>query len=159
MRTVSNMRKSNPDFLTEINEATDSLMKEFIAWNDIQEELKEGGYTHNHYCDEEMTHKRHIFGAIAERFVLEDIDYKKWEWFETPWVGTDGNTGEEAYVVDFIMTDSSEPEQGILGFYVTRNHRFWYALPLAELMEDGIVVYEVNSIHTALNISGERTVL
>ncbi len=146
------MKRSNPAFQDTLGEAVDCLMEEFVAWNDIQNELLKGGFANNCYSDGEMAAKRRVFTAIAERFVLEDIDYRQWEWFETPWVGTDGNTGNVAYVIDFVKKGVDEPEMGILGFYVTRNHRFWYALPLAEQLEGNVSVYEVNSIDTALGI-------
>ena len=146
------MKKSDPAFQEALSEAVDSLMTEFLAWNDIQRELHAGGYTSSYYAEEEMACMRSAFTVIAERFVLEDIDFKEWEWFETPWVGTDGNTGNIAYVIDFVRKGVDEPEFGILGFYVTRNHRFWYALPLAEELEGNVSVYEVNSIGAALGI-------
>ena len=146
------MKKSNPAFQDILSEATESLMAEFMAWNDVQRELHAGGYTSNYYAEEEMPCMRSAFTVIAERFVLEDVDFKEWEWFETPWVGTDGNTGNIAYVIDFVRKGVDEPEFGILGFYVTRNHRCWYALPLAEELEGNVSVYEVNSIGAALGI-------
>ena len=149
---VRNMKRSDPAFQSTLSEAVDCLMREFIAWNEIQLELHASGHTSNYYTEGEMTYKRRVYTAIAERFVLEDVDFREWEWFETPWVGTDGNTGNVAYVVDFVKRGTDEPEMGILGFYVTRNHRFWYALPLAEQLDGNAGVYEVNAIETALNI-------
>ena len=146
------MRRNDPAFQNTLSEAVECLMAEFVAWNEIQRELQAGGYRSNFYIDEEMPHMRRAYTAIAERFVLEDIDFKQWEWFETPWVGADGNTGNVAYVIDFVKKGVDEPEMGILGFYVTRNRRFWYALPLAEQLDESGGVYEVNSIGTALGI-------
>jgi len=147
------MKRTDIYFREALEDATDCLMREFVAWNEIQAELRHGGYANNHYCEQEIAHKRGAFRAIAERFVLEDVDYRRWEWFETPWAGTDGNNGGEAYVIDFVMMGVDEPEMGILGFYVTRNHRFWHALPLTEFAENGnLAVYEVNDIQTAINI-------
>ena len=146
------MKKSDPAFQATLSEAVDCLMKEFIVWNDIQKELHAGGYTSNCYSEGEMARKRRVYTAIAERFVLEDVDFRQWEWFETPWIGTDNNTGNAAYVVDFVKKGIDEPEMGILGFYVTRNARFWYALPLAEQLDGNASVFEVNAIESALGI-------
>ena len=146
------MKKGTAEYEKTLAEATSWLFDEFLRWNEIQGELKVKGYENDHYGDGEVARERSVFKAIAERFVLEDIDFHDWEWLETPWVGTDGNTGNRAYVIDFVRKGVDEPEFGILGFYVTRNHRFWYALPLAEELEGNVSVYEVNSIGAALGI-------
>ena len=146
------MKKNDPSYQDALQEASAWLIKEFIAWNDIQKSLKEKGYEHNCHDEEELDSMRHVFEAIAERFVLEDVEFRSWEWFETPWAGTDGNTGREAYIVDFVLSNNDEPEFGILGFYVTRNAFFWFALPLAEVMYGGLSVCEVNSIQAAIDM-------
>lgn len=146
------MKRNDPAFQDALSEAVDCLMAEFVTWNEIQRELQAGGYASNLYTDDELPHMRRAFTAIAERFVLEDVDFRQWEWFETPWVGADGNTGNVAYIIDFVNKGADEPEMGILGFYVTRNSRFWYALPLAEQLDGNMGFYEVNSIGTALGI-------
>ena len=146
------MKKNSPEYEDALYEATTSLFDEFLRWNEIQRELKDKGYPNNHYDDGEVLRERSVFRAIAERFVLEDIDCSEWEWFETPWVGTDGNTGFEACLVDFVMQGPSEPELGILSFYVTRNAHFWYAIPLAEMPsdEEGLTLCQTNCIHDAV---------
>lgn len=137
-----------------IHEATVWLFDEFLRWNVVQGELKAKGYPNSHCDDGEMARQRHAFQAIAERFVLEGVDFRDWQWFETPWAGNDDSTGNMAYVIDFVKKGVDEPEMGILGFYVTHDHRFWYALPLAELFDGGAGVYAVNSIETVLGILG-----
>ena len=146
------MNAADPTFHETCGEAASWLMREFLAWNDIQESLREKGYESNCHDAGELEGMRRAFAAIGERFVLEGVDYKAWEWFETPWAGTDGNTGREAYIVDFVLSGVEEPELGILGFYVTRNDRFWFAIPLAEVMDGGVTVCEVNSIQAAIDM-------
>lgn len=144
------MRRNDPLFHNSVDEATAWLMKEFIEWNTLQAELKAKGYEHNYYNENEADRMRLAFRAIAERFILEDIEYQHWAWFQTPWAGTDGNTGMEAYIIDFLPLDV-EAGTGILAFYVTRNLHRWFAIPLAELKDAfGLNTYEVNSIGEAL---------
>lgn len=146
------MKKTHPLFQNRLNDAVTQLMAEFVAWNDVQKELKEKGYSHNHYDEKELSRERFVFLAIAERLLLEDIPYENWKWFETPWAGIDGNTGMEARVVDFLLPDADETLLGVIGFYVTRNRRFWYALPLVEVPSThGTITCEANSIQDALN--------
>lgn len=147
------MKKDAPGYDDALREAASCLFDEFLRWNEIQGEFKKKGYSNNHYDDGEVEHERNLYWAIAERFVLEDVDYSDWEWFETPWVGTDGNTGFEAYMVDFIKKDLGEPDTGILAFYVSRNHHFWYAIPLAEMPsdEEGLAICYVNCIQDAID--------
>ena len=75
------------------------------------------------------------------------------KWLETLWAGGDGNTGFNAYVVEFVPSTQAEAGLGILSFYVTRNERFWFATPLAELPStDGISkTFEVNAVQDALD--------
>lgn len=146
------MKKGSAEYNETLREATAWLFDEFLRWNETQGELKAKGYPNNHYGDGEVAQERRLFQAIAERFVLEDVDFSDWQWFETPWSGTDANTGREACIVDFVTTDDDVSGWGILAFYVTRNRHFWYALPLAEMpSEEGISTYEVNCIQDALD--------
>lgn len=146
------MKKNDPAFDSALDKATVFLMDEFLRWNEIQGELKAKGYESNHCSDEEIAHERNIFKVIAERFILEDVDYRRWQWFETPWAGTDGNTGGEAYIVDFLMEQSGEVGWGILAFYVTRNKHYWHAAPLAEISSnEGLGLYQTNSIQQAID--------
>lgn len=146
------MRKGSPEYGNVLQEATAWLFDEFLRWNETQGELKAKGYENNHYGDGEAERERRVFRAIAERFVLEDIDFRDWQWFETPWAGTDANTGREACIVDFVTADESDAGWGILAFYVTSNRHFWYALPLAEIpFAEGISTYEANCIQDALD--------
>ena len=149
------MRRKDLYFQMAVDEATDHIMREFVAWNKTQRELKESGYDHNWYDEGEMNRMRSAFQAIAERFVLEDIDCKRWSWFETPWAGADGNNGGESYIIDFVMTDGEGLVLGLLGFYVNNSNRFWHALPLAEVVDDGnLVTCEANDIQAALDALG-----
>lgn len=146
------MKKTDPLFQEQLNHTVTQLMSEFVAWNSIQKELKEKGYSHNYYDGREFEQEQAVFLAIAERLLLEDISCESWQWFETPWAGLDGNTGMEARVVDFLVSDADETVSGVLGFYVTRNRRFWYALPLAEVLsKQGTITCEANSIQDALD--------
>ena len=147
------MKKNSPEYEDALRRATASLFDEFLRWNEIQRELRDKGYPNNHYDNGEVARERNVYRAIAERFVLEDIDYREWEWFETPWVGTDGNTGFKAHMVDFVKKGVDEPELGILAFYVTRNAYFWYAIPLAEMPLDGegLIVCQTNCIQDAID--------
>lgn len=94
-----------------------------------------------------------LYEAIAERFLLEDADYSAWQWLETLWAGGDGNTGFDAYVVELAPSAPSESSLGILSFYVTRNERFWFAAPLAELpgIDGSMETFEVNAVQDALD--------
>lgn len=94
-----------------------------------------------------------LYEAIAERFLLEGADFRAWRWLETLRAGDDGNTGFNAYVVEFVPSAQAEAGLGILSFYVTRNERFWFATPLAELPStDGISkTFEVNAVQDALD--------
>lgn len=145
------MRKTDTAFKKKLLAATDWLMGEFASWNDVQGELQAKGYAHNHYDKDEMRHLRGMYRAIAERFVMEGVDFRAWKWLETPWVGTDGNTGREAYIVAFAPVGETGP--GILSFYATRNGYFWYALPLAELPAPGggLRTFEANCIQDAFD--------
>ena len=146
------MKKTDPLFQEQLETIHAKLIEEFLAWNDIQRELKEKGYPHNYYDERELERERSVFLAVAERLVLEDIPCKSWKWFETPWAGIDGNTGMEARVIDFLIYDDDETVSGIFGFYVTRNRRFWYALPLAEILsKHGTITCEANCIQDALD--------
>ena len=146
------MKKNDPLFQERLNDTVARLMDEFLLWNDIQEELKEKGYPHNYYDEKERARERSVFLSIAERLLLEDIPCEYWKWFETPWAGIDGNTGMEARIVDFLISDTDETISGIVGFYVTRNHRFWYALPLAEVLsQHGAITCEANCTQDALD--------
>ena len=137
------MKSTAPEFEEFVQSATEWLMSEFIHWNETQGKLKELGYPNNHYDVEELLHIRNAFRAIAERFVLEDVDHTGWQWLETSWAGTDGNTGEEAYTIDFMATDPQQVGWGLLSFYVTRNEGFWVAMPSIEAMG-------TNSIQSAI---------
>lgn len=146
------MKKGSTEYEITLREATAWLFDEFLRWNETQGELKAKGYQNNHYDDGEVARERRMFQAIAERFVIEDVDFSEWQWFETPWSGTDANTGREACIIDFTMLDESTAGWGILAFYVTRNRHFWYALPLAEMpSEEGVSTYEANCIQDALD--------
>ncbi len=92
-----------------------------------------GGYENNFYDEEKVARERRLYEAVAERFLLEDADFRAWRWLETLWAGGDGSTGFNAHVVEFVPSAQAEPALGILSFYVTRNERFWFAVPLAEL--------------------------
>lgn len=149
------MRKNAPAFPDEMKRAANHLMEEFLRWNDVQAELRERGYPHNHYDRTELSRERLVFQAIAERFVLEDEDWAKWKWLDTPWAGSDGNTGMDACVVDFV-SDAADGPSGVLGFYVAKNHLFWHALPLAEVAgAGGPIIYEANAIWDAISIMDE----
>lgn len=52
-----------------------------------------------------------------------------WKWFETPWAGTDGNTGRKAYIVDFLRDTRGAESEGILAFYIMHNRHDWFAVP------------------------------
>lgn len=147
------MKKNDPLYQDQLDDAVARLMEDFLAWNVIQGEQRDKGYVHNHYDEEELAKERLVFRAIAERLLLEDVPFEDWKWFETPWAGTDGNTGMEARIVDFLVADTEETVSGIIGFYVARNRRFWYAIPLAEIAgeENLLDVYEVNCVQDALN--------
>lgn len=147
------MRKADSLFQTKLDEATDWLMGEFVRWNAIQGELLAKGYENNSYGEEEVARERRLYEAVAERFLLEDADFGAWQWLETLWAGGDGNTGFNSYVVEFVPSAQAEAGLGILSFYVTRNERFWFATPLAELPStDGISkTFEVNAVQDALD--------
>ena len=148
------MRKGTVEYEKTLAEATAWLFDEFLRWNEIQGELKVKGYENDYYGDGEVARERCAFRAIAERFVLEDVDFRIWQWFETPWAGVDANTGMEACIVDFAMADGSdEAGSGVLGFYVTRDSHFWYARPLAEMPAagGGLTVCQANCIQDAIN--------
>ena len=102
------MRKGTVEYEKTLAEATAWLFDEFLRWNEIQGELKVKGYENDYYGDGEVARERCAFRAIAERFVLEDVDFRIWQWFETPWAGVDANTGMEACIVDFAMADGSD---------------------------------------------------
>ena len=146
------MKRADPQFQQMLSEATDWLMREFTAWNALQGELLAKGYESNYYSKEDMSAERRLYEAIAERFLLEDEDFRAWRWLETLWSGGDGNTGFDAYVVEFVPCPEVEQGTGVLSFYVTRNARFWFAVPLAELpTPDGsLEALAVNSIHRAI---------
>lgn len=146
------MKKDSRAYDDTLREAAACLFDEFLRWNEVQAELKAKGYPNNHYSDREVSRERHLYRAIAERFVLEDIDFSEWQWFETPWAGIDANTGEEACIIDFVTTDETSG-WGILGFYVTRNCHFCYAIPLAEMPspDGGLNTYQANCIQDALD--------
>ena len=147
------MRKNDPLFQEKLDEATNWLMKEFVHWNAIQGELLAKGYENNFYNEEEAAREQRLFRAIAERFLLEDADWGAWQWLETLWAGGDGNTGFNAYVVEFAPSAPSESAPRVLSFYVTRNERFWFATPLAELPGIGGAArtFEVNAVHDAID--------
>ena len=128
-------------------------MREFARWNAIQGELLTKGYENNFYGEEKVARERRLYEAVAERFLLEDADFGAWQWLETLWAGGDGNTGFNAYVVEFVPSAQAEVGLGILSFNVTRNERFWFATPLAELPStDGISkTFEVNAVQDALD--------
>lgn len=148
------MRKSTPEYEETLRNSTACLFDEFLRWNEVQGALKAKGYPNNHYSDREVARERNLYRAIAERFVLEDVDYSEWQWFETPWAGIDSNTGEEACIIDFVTTDETAG-WGILAFYVTRNCHFCYAIPLAEMPAPGggLSTYQANCIQDALDAS------
>lgn len=148
------MRKNAEGYDDRLLGATSWLFEEFLRWNAVQGELRAKGYPNNHYDDGEAVRERGAFQAIAERFVLEDVDFRNWQWFETPWAGADANTGMDARIIDFIAADGSDDAGwGILGFYVTRNPHFWYAIPLAEMPseDEGLSICQVNCIQDALD--------
>ena len=147
------MKKTNPLYQDQLDHVVNVLMKEFSQWNDIQKELKDRGYEHNYYDDEEVKREERAFRAIAERLLLEDIDYESWKWFETSWAGIDGNTGMEARIIDFVVSDSKGGMSGIVGFYAARNRRYWFAVPLAEVVDEKkhLDIFEVNCVHDALS--------
>ena len=128
-------------------------MREFARWNAIQGELLTKGYENNFYGEEKVARERRLYEAVAERFLLEDADFGAWQWLETLWAGGDGNTGFNAYVVEFVPSAQAEAGLGILSFYVTRNERFWFATPLAELPGiDGMSkTFEVNAVQDAID--------
>lgn len=128
-------------------------MREFARWNDIQGELLAKGYENNFYDEERVAQERRLYEAVAERFLLEDADFRAWRWLETLWASVDGNTGFNAYVVELVPSAQAEAGLGILSFYVTRNERFWFAVPLAELPStDGPTrTFEVNAIQDAID--------
>lgn len=142
-----------PLFQAKLDEAADWLMREFVRWNAIQGELLAKGYENNYYGEKEVARERRLYEAVAERFLLEAADFRAWRWLETLWAGGDGNTGLNAYVVEFVPSAQSEAGLGILSFYVTRNERFWFATPLAELPStDGTTrTFEVNAVQDAID--------
>lgn len=146
------MRKDAPEYEEILKHSTTWLFDEFLRWNEVQGELKAKGYPNNHYSDRQVNRERGLFQAVAERFLLEDMDVSEWQWFETPWSGTDANTGEEACIIDLITTEETTG-WGILGFYVARNNHFCYAIPLAEMpAPDGCLnTYQANCIQDALD--------
>ena len=147
------MRKNDPLFQEKLDEATNWLMKEFAHWNAIQGELLSKGYENSFYNEEEAAREQRLYRAIAERFLLEDADWGAWHWLETLWAGGDGNTGFNAYVVEFAPIASSGSALGIPSFYVTRNERFWFAVPLAELpdISGAARTFEVNAVQDAID--------
>lgn len=128
-------------------------MREFARWNDIQGELLAKGYENNFYDEERVAQERRLYEAVAERFLLEDADFRAWRWLETLWASVDGNTGFNAYVVELVPSAQAEAGLGILSFYVTRNDRFWLAAPLAELPDakGSTRTFEVNAVQDALD--------
>lgn len=128
-------------------------MRELARWNVIQDELLARRYKNNFYDEKEIAREGRLYEAVAERFLLEDADFRAWQWLETLWAGGDGNTGFNAYVVEFVPSTQAEAGLGILSFYVTRNERFWFATPLAELPStDGISkTFEVNAVQDAID--------
>lgn len=51
-------------------------MREFARWNDIQGELLAKGYENNFYDEERVAQERRIYEAVAERFLLENADFR-----------------------------------------------------------------------------------
>ena len=74
-------------------------------------------------------------------------------WLETLWAGGDGSTGFNAYVVEFMPSTQAEAGFRVPSFCVTRNERFLFATPLAELPStDGISkTFEVSAVQDALD--------
>lgn len=128
-------------------------MRELARWNVIQDELLARRYKNNFYDEKEIARERRLYEAVAERFLLEDADFRAWRWLETLWAGGDGNTGFNAYVAEFAPSAPSESSLGILSFYVTRNDWFWFATPLAELpsIDGSMDFFEVNAVQDAID--------
>ena len=146
------MKKGTAEYEKTLAEATSWLFDEFLRWNEIQGELKVKGYENDHYGDGEVARERSVFKAIAERFVLEDIDFHDWEWLETPWASTDGE-GELDAIAVYFATIGENRRWGTLSFFVSRDHRFWNAYPFIEAPcgdGDGLIIL-VNCIQDALD--------
>ena len=142
-----------PLFQAKLDEAKEWLMRELARWNVIQDELLARRYKNNFYDEKEIAQERRLYEAVAERFLLEDADFRAWQWLETLWAGGDGNTRFNAYVVELVPSAQAEAGLGILSFYVTRNERFWFATPLAELPDakGSTRTFEVNAVQDAID--------
>ena len=51
-------------------------MREFVRWNATQGELLAKGYENNYYGEKEVARERRLYEAVAERFLLEDADFR-----------------------------------------------------------------------------------
>lgn len=58
-------------------------MRELARWNVIQDELLARRYKNNFYDEKEIARERRLYEAVAERFLLEDADFRAWRWLET----------------------------------------------------------------------------
>lgn len=142
-----------PLFQAKLDEAKEWLMREPARWNVIQDELLARRYKNNFYDEKEIARERRLYEAVAERFLLEDADFGAWQMARDAVGGRRRDTGFNSYVVEFVLSAQAEAGLGILSFYVTRNERFWFATPLAELPStDGISkTFEVNAVQDALD--------
>lgn len=146
------MQWNDRRFSETVDAAASHLMEGFLAWNDEQERLAQAGEDNSFHGDEDMIVMRSAFRAVAERFVLEDVDARDWEWLTTSWAGIDGNTGHGAYILDFTPKGGDAPDWGVLSFYATSNTWFWFAIPLAEKQSPKIdlATCEANSVRQAI---------
>ena len=53
-------------------------MRVFVRLNAIQGELLAKGYENNFYDEERVAQERRLYEAVAERFLLEDADFRAW---------------------------------------------------------------------------------